>query len=81
MCSAALCTSSAEELFIISQFWKICGFSRIAFSREGFGTNSLSQNLGFASSLWEGAFGIAGKFPTKVQSLRECPLPLGGAVA
>ena len=31
----ALWPSSAEELFIISQFWKICGFSRIAFSREG----------------------------------------------
>ena len=35
MCSAALCTYSAERLFYISQFWKICGFSRIAFSREG----------------------------------------------
>ena len=35
MCSAALCTYSAERIFIISQFWKICGFSRIAFSREG----------------------------------------------
>ena len=31
----ALCASSAERIFIISQFWKICGFSRIAFSREG----------------------------------------------
>ena len=31
----ALCAYSAEELFIISQFWKICGFSRIVFSREG----------------------------------------------
>ena len=59
MCSAALCTSIAEELFIISQFWKICGFSRIAISREGFGTNSLSQNLRFCQlplggSLWHG---------------------------
>mgnify|MGYP007059971765 FL=1 len=24
---------------------------------------------------------MAARFPTKVQSLRECPLPLGGAVA
>ena len=32
-------------IIFISQFWKICGFSRIAFSREGLGTNSLSQNL------------------------------------
>ncbi|HAH88631.1 MAG TPA: hypothetical protein DCL93_00730 [Faecalibacterium sp.] len=31
----ALCAYSAERIFIISQFWKICGFSRIAFSREG----------------------------------------------
>ena len=30
------------RIFIISQFWKICGFSRIAFSRE---ENSLSQSL------------------------------------
>mgnify|MGYP004507730669 CR=1 FL=1 len=45
MRSALLCASIAERLFIISQFWKICGFSRIAFSQVGFGTNSLSQNL------------------------------------
>ena len=31
----ALWPCSAEELFIILQFWKICGFSRIAFSQEG----------------------------------------------
>ena len=31
----ALWAYSAERIFIISQFWKICGFSRIAFSREG----------------------------------------------
>ena len=36
---------------------------------------------GFASSLWEGAFGMAGRFLAKVQTLRACPLPLGGAVA
>ena len=35
MRSALFCASSAERIFIISQFWKICGFSRIAFSREG----------------------------------------------
>ena len=40
-----------------------------------------SKPYSFASSLWEGAFGMAARFPTKVQSLRECPLPLGGAVA
>ena len=31
----------------------------------------------FASSLWEGAFGIAGKFAAKPQSLRAQPLPRG----
>ena len=45
--------------------------------------NELPQSKpdGFASSLWEGAFGMAAQFPSKVQSLRACPLPLGGAVA
>ena len=32
---AAVVVVAAERIFIISQFWKICGFSRIAFSREG----------------------------------------------
>ena len=32
---------------------------------------------GFASSLWEGAFGIAEKFAAQVQSLRERTLPRG----
>ncbi len=32
---AAVVIVAAERIFIISQFWKICGFSRIAFSREG----------------------------------------------
>ena len=40
-----------------------------------------SKPDGFASSLWEEAFGIAGKFPAQVQCLRACLLPLGGAVA
>ena len=40
-----------------------------------------SKPDGFASSLWEGAFGIAGKFTVKLQCLRACLLPLGGAVA
>ena len=33
------------------------------------------------SPLGDGALGIAGKFPAKVQSVRACSLPLGGAVA
>ena len=36
-----------------------------------------SKPDGFASSLWEGAFGMAGKFATKPQSLRVCLLPRG----
>ena len=36
MASAALWPCSAENIFSNLQFWKICGFSRIAFSRVGF---------------------------------------------
>ena len=45
--------------------------------------NELPQSKpdGFASSLWEGAFGIAAKFPAKVQACRRSCSPLGGAVA
>ena len=45
--------------------------------------NELPQSKpdGFDSSLREGAFGMAGRFRAKAQSLRVCPLPLGGAVA
>ena len=37
-----------------------------------------SKPYSFASSLGEGAFGIAGKFPAQVQCLRACQLPRGG---
>ena len=42
--------------------------------------NSLSRGLRRASSLKEGAFGIAAKFAAKVQSFRACqrPHPRGG---
>ena len=40
-----------------------------------------SKPNGFDSSLGEGASGMAEKFPAKAESLRACPLPLGGAVA
>ena len=36
-----------------------------------------SKPVGFASSLWEGAFGMAGRFPAQVQCLRACLLPRG----
>ena len=40
-----------------------------------------SKPDGFDSSLGEGAFGTAVQFAAQAQSLRACPLPLGGAVA
>ena len=40
-----------------------------------------SKPDGFASSLWEGAFGMTGRVAVKPQSLRARSLPLGGAVA
>ena len=41
----ALCASSAERIFIISEHRSVCGRSGAPFSWEGFRTNSLSQNL------------------------------------
>ena len=38
-----------------------------------------SKPDGFASSLGEGAFGIAGKFAVKLQSFRVCSLPPRGS--
>ena len=40
-----------------------------------------SKPDGFDSSLWEGAFGIAGKFPAKAANFAGGNAPLGGAVA
>ena len=40
-----------------------------------------SKPDGFDSSLGEGAFGMAVQFAAQAQSLRACPLPLGGAGA
>ena len=80
-CSVSWCASSAAEKrrIKIVQCRSVCGHSGIVFSRVG----KLPQSKpdGFASSLWEGAFGIAGKFLAKVQALRTGTLPLGGAVA
>ena len=75
MRSASLCAYSAEKLFLIEQCRSVCGRSGIAFSRVG----KLPQSKpdGFASSLWEGAFGIAGKFLAKVQALQVGTLPRG----
>ena len=48
----------------------------MALHRMVMGTPSVKA-YDFASSLWEGAFGIAGKFPAQVQCLRACLLPRG----
>ena len=76
MPSALLWAYSAEKLFIISQIWKICGFSRFAFSREGFG-DELPQTKpdGFASSLWEGASGAPGNFALEPETMSPCQRP------
>ena len=68
----ALCTYSAERIFIISQFWKICGFSRIAFSREG-----SWRKMAFAAPLSTKARRCRGR--TLSGSLRSPAPPKGGA--
>ena len=75
MRSASLCAYSAEKLFLIEQCRSVCGRSGIAFSR----VEKLPQSKPdvFASSLWEGAFGMVVQFSAKVQSLRERTLPRG----
>ena len=52
MASAGALAMFSGRIIFILQFWKICGFYRIAFLREGFG-NELPQSKpdGFASSL------------------------------
>ena len=52
--------------------------SKHYFHRRGL-ENELPQSKpdGFASSLWEGAFGMVVQFSAKVQSLRERTLPRG----
>ena len=51
------------------------------FTRRDLERTPSVKTCGFASSLGEGAFGMAAKFLAKPQSLRACSLPLGGAVA
>ena len=49
----------------------------MALHRMVMGELPQSKPDGFASSLGEGAFGMAGKFPVKLQSFRVCSLPRG----
>ena len=57
---------------------KFAGVSAPLFSREG-AWNELPQAkpIGFASSLPEGAFGMAVQFPVEPQSLQAGTLPFG----
>ena len=43
---AAVVVVAAEELFLNLQLWKICGFSRVAFSREGAFREAASAAVG-----------------------------------
>ena len=67
ICSAAFCESAALRGKIFADFQRA----------------ELPQSKpdGFDSSLREGAFGMARKFPTKAQSLRVGTLPLGSCRA
>ena len=102
MCSAALCTSIAEELFIICKSGKSADFPDLLFHGRG---HCGKQHLQRRFLRKRGAAGkallicalirryappspdrgkasvVAIKFPAKVQSVRACSLPLGGAVA
>ena len=74
----ALWPYSAEKLFYNFGIPERLRTLRVSIFTGG-AWNELPQSKpdGFASSLWEGAFGIVALFPAKVQSLRECPLPFG----
>ena len=88
MRSASLCAYSAEKLFYISRLSRSADRSKRIFTRGVWNELPQSKPIGFDSSLWEGAFGIAAKFPAKEQSglpgsdpfrhrLRRCHLPQG----
>ena len=73
ICSAAFCESAAlggkYPLSLLTSF--------AASSPKGAPELPQSKPDGFASSLWEGAFGMTGKFQAQAQSLRARLLPRG----
>ena len=81
MASAELWPSSAENILYFGVQKRLRAFLYPIFTGWGVGNKLPQSSLRDASPLWDGAFGIAVKFPAKAQSLRVCPLPLGGAVA
>ena len=72
--ACALAIFSGRIIFNL-QFWKICGFSRIAFSREGSGGYPLSHGLRRASSPKGTPLRYAASFSTTAKSR---PLGEGG---
>ncbi len=73
----ALWAYSAEKLFYILQFWKICGFSRIAFSREGSWREAAAAALvSFGNSRAAGS-----RLALSVTAYAVPPLPKGEALA
>ena len=81
MRSALLWPSSAERIFLFVVPKRLRAFRNYFFTRRDLERTPSVKTCGFASSLGEGAFGMAAKFLAKPQSLRACSLPLGGAVA
>ena len=77
MPSVSLWAYSAEKLFLISRLSRSAERSKRIFTKGVWNELPQSKPDGFASSLWEGAFGMAGKFPAKPQSLRARLLPFG----
>ena len=65
----ALHINSGKNIYNFA-FVALCGALQTLFSREGFG-NELPQSKpdGFDSSLWEGAFGMAGRFLVALETL------------
>ena len=68
---------SGKIIFNFANLENLRIFQICLFTGEVWNELPQSKPDGFASSLGEGAFGMAGKFATKPQSLRAQPLPRG----
>ena len=70
MASAELWPSSAENILYFGVQIRLRAFLYPIFTGWGGGTTLPQSSLRDASPLWDGAFGIAVKFPAKAQSWR-----------
>ena len=70
MASAELWPSSAENILYFGVQKRLRAFLYPIFTGWGVGNKLPQSSLRDASPLWDGAFGIAVKFPAKAQSLR-----------